>query len=89
VRLDTHVYAGYRVPPFYDSLLAKLIVSGNSREEAIVRARNALGSFVIEGVPTTIPFLAKVARDDHFVRGDVHTGFVDRFMDEQEEDAAE
>ncbi|MGD2068641.1 MAG: acetyl-CoA carboxylase biotin carboxylase subunit, partial [Gemmatimonadota bacterium] len=84
VRLDTHVYAGYRVPPHYDSLLGKLIVSGNTREEAIVRARNALGSFVIEGVSTTIPFLQEVARDEHFVRGDVDTGFIERFMSERQ-----
>ena len=83
VRMDTHLYTGYKVPPFYDSLLAKLIVSGNTREEAILRARNALASFVIEGVPTTIPFLAEVARDDHFVRGDVDTHFIERFMKER------
>ncbi|HEX9886250.1 MAG TPA: acetyl-CoA carboxylase biotin carboxylase subunit [Longimicrobiales bacterium] len=82
VRLDTHVYSGYRVPPFYDSLLAKLIVSGNTREEALVRARNGLNSFVIEGIPTTIPFLARVARDPAFVRGDVDTHFIERFMEE-------
>ena len=83
VRLDTHVYAGYRVPPFYDSLLAKLIVSGNTREEALVRARNALDSFVIEGVKTTIPFLGRIVQDEHFSRGDVDTGFVERFMSEK------
>ena len=80
VRLDTHLYAGYHVPPYYDSLLAKLIVSGNTREEALVRARNALNSFVIEGIPTTIPFLRKVAQDEDFVRGDIDTHFIDRFM---------
>lgn len=83
VRLDTHVYAGYHVPPYYDSLLAKLIVSGNTRDEAIVRARNALDSFVIEGVKTTIPFLVELTRDEHFVSGDIDTHFVDRFMAER------
>jgi acetyl-CoA carboxylase biotin carboxylase subunit len=83
VRLDTHVYAGYRVPPFYDSLLGKLIVHGNTRDEALVRARNALAAFVIEGVPTTIPFLLEVTRDDAFVRGDVDTRFIERFMQER------
>jgi acetyl-CoA carboxylase biotin carboxylase subunit len=83
VRLDTHAYAGYTVPSNYDSLLAKLIVSGNSREEALVRARIALESFVIEGIATTIPFLAQVAHDPRFISGDVDIHFLDRFMAER------
>jgi acetyl-CoA carboxylase biotin carboxylase subunit len=83
VRLDTHVYSGYRVPPHYDSLLAKLIVFGNTRDEALARGRNALGSFVIEGVHTTIPFLLEVARDERFIKGQVDTSFLDRFMAER------
>lgn len=83
VRLDTHVYTGYTVPPYYDSLLAKLIVSGNSRDEAIVRARHVLDQFIIEGIPTTIPFLREVVDDDAFVRGDVDTGFVARMQAEK------
>ena len=83
VRLDTHVYSGYRVPPYYDSLLAKLIVFGNNRAEALARARNALSSFVIEGVHTTIPFLAEVVRDERFIKGDVDTSFLERFMAER------
>ena len=83
VRLDTHVYSGYRVPPNYDSLLAKLIVSGNSRQEALSRAHNALGSFVIEGVHTTIPFLADVVRDARFAAGEADTSFLERFMAER------
>jgi acetyl-CoA carboxylase biotin carboxylase subunit len=82
VRLDTHVYAGYTVPAYYDSLLAKLIVSGNTRDEAIVRARHVLDQFIIEGVPTTIPFLRRIVDDEAFVRGDVDTGFVARMMAE-------
>ncbi|MGI9626153.1 MAG: acetyl-CoA carboxylase biotin carboxylase subunit [Longimicrobiales bacterium] len=78
VRLDTHMYTGYRVPPFYDSLIAKLIVSGNSREEAIIRARGALDSFVVEGISTTIEYLGQITRDEDFLAGDVDTGFVDR-----------
>ncbi|MCA9297738.1 MAG: acetyl-CoA carboxylase biotin carboxylase subunit, partial [Phycisphaerales bacterium] len=80
VRLDTHVYAGYRVPPHYDSLIAKLIVSGTTREEAVVRARHALDEFIIEGIPTTVPFLRRILDDPGFVRGDVDTGFVARIM---------
>ena len=83
MRLDTHVYAGYRVPPYYDSLLAKLIVFGNNRPEALARARNALSSFVIEGVHTTIPVLAEVVRDERFIKGDVDTSFLERFMAER------
>ncbi|MHB1194109.1 MAG: acetyl-CoA carboxylase biotin carboxylase subunit [Longimicrobiales bacterium] len=86
VRLDTHVYTGYRVPPNYDSLLAKLIVSGSTRHEAIVRARHVLDQFIIEGVPTTIPFLRRIVEDRRFVEGDVDTGFVARMMAEEKED---
>ncbi len=64
-------------------MLAKLIVSGRDREETIVRARHALESFVIEGISTTIPFLADVTRDEQFVAGGVDTGFVDRFLGER------
>jgi acetyl-CoA carboxylase biotin carboxylase subunit len=77
VRLDTHVYTGYRVPPNYDSLLGKLIVAGSTREEAILRARHVLDQFIIEGVPTTIPFLRRIVDDERFVAGDVDTGFVE------------
>src|SRR5687767_89975 len=78
VRLDSHVYAGYTVPPYYDSLLAKLIVQGNTRAEALSRMRVALESFIVEGVTTTIPFLARVMQNDRFVRGDVDTKFLER-----------
>lgn len=81
VRMDTHIYAGYAVPPFYDSLLGKLIVSGNTREEAIVRAQYALDSFVIEGVSTTIGFLSRITRDPDFVSGNLDTGFVARMLE--------
>ena len=81
VRVDTHVYSGYRVPPFYDSLLAKLIVWGNTRLEAVVRGREALESFVVEGVSTTIDYLAEITRDEAFRAGDVDTGFVEAFQD--------
>jgi len=77
VRVDTHVYAGYTVPPFYDSLLAKLIVQGRDRPEALRRMQIALESFVVEGVTTTIPFLARVMQHPNFMRGDVHTKFLE------------
>ncbi|NJD18914.1 MAG: acetyl-CoA carboxylase biotin carboxylase subunit, partial [Gemmatimonadetes bacterium] len=85
VRLDTHVYTGYRVPPTYDSLLATLIVSASARHEAIVRARHVLEQFIIEGVPTTLPFLRRIVEDPHFVKGNVDTGFVARMTSEGRE----
>jgi acetyl-CoA carboxylase biotin carboxylase subunit len=78
VRLDSHVYAGYTVPPYYDSLLAKVIVHGNTREEALARMGQALDSFVLEGVTTTIPFLARIIRHEDFVAGRVDTKFLER-----------
>jgi acetyl-CoA carboxylase, biotin carboxylase subunit len=80
VRVDTHVYAGYMVPPYYDSLIGKLIVHGNSREEALVRTRIALESFIIEGVHTTIPFLLDLLHDDDVVAGRMDTKMVERKM---------
>jgi acetyl-CoA carboxylase biotin carboxylase subunit len=78
VRLDTHVYAGYTVPPFYDSLLAKLIVQGRDREEALRRMHMALESFIIEGVATTSAFLARVIEHPKFRAGDFDTRFLER-----------
>ncbi|HXJ29757.1 MAG TPA: acetyl-CoA carboxylase biotin carboxylase subunit [Gemmatimonadales bacterium] len=78
VRVDTHIYHGYTVPPYYDSLLAKVIVHGNDRAEAIARMRQALDSFIIEGVTTTIPFLGRVMRHPDFVAGKVDTKFLER-----------
>ena len=78
VRVDTHVYAGYTVPPYYDSLLAKVIVHGNDRTEALTRMGQALDSFILEGVTTTIPFLARVIRHPDFVAGKVDTLFLER-----------
>jgi acetyl-CoA carboxylase biotin carboxylase subunit len=78
VRLDTHVYAGYTVPPFYDSLLAKLIVQGRDRPEAIRRMQIALDAFIIEGVTTTTSFLGRVLSHEAFQRGDVDTKFLER-----------
>jgi acetyl-CoA carboxylase biotin carboxylase subunit len=78
VRLDSHIYDGYTVPPYYDSLLAKVIVHGNDREEALARMGQALDSFVLEGVTTTIPFLGRVIRHPDFVAGRVDTKFLER-----------
>ncbi len=78
VRVDTHAYAGYVIPPFYDSMIAKLIVWGETREEAIARMRRALKEFIIEGVKTTIPFHQKVMEDPDFVAGNFNTGFLEQ-----------
>ena len=81
IRIDTHVYAGYRVPPYYDSLLGKLIAHGSTRQEAIGRALQALEEFIIEGVHTTIPFLRSVLQHPEFAAGRVDTGFLTRMKD--------
>jgi acetyl-CoA carboxylase biotin carboxylase subunit len=81
VRVDTHIYAGYTVPPYYDSLLAKVIVHGNSRAEALARMSQALDSFIVEGVTTTIPFLRRVIQHPDFARGEVDTKFLERNPD--------
>jgi len=84
VRVDSHLYAGYRVPPYYDSLLGKLIVWDTSRERAIARMSRALGETVVEGpgLKTTIPFHRQVLENAYFRRGVVHTNFLARQMGE-------
>jgi acetyl-CoA carboxylase biotin carboxylase subunit len=81
VRVDTHIYAGYTVPPYYDSLLAKVIVHGQDRSEALSRMTQALESFIVEGVTTTIPFLQRVIAHPDFVSGDVDTKLLEREPD--------
>ncbi len=78
VRVDTHAYAGYSVPPYYDSMIAKLIVHGRDREEALAKMRLALDTFIIQGVTTTIPFLGTLMNHPKFVAGDVHTKFLEK-----------
>jgi acetyl-CoA carboxylase biotin carboxylase subunit len=80
VRLDTHVYGGYEVPPMYDSLIAKLIVHRPTRLEAITTMRRALGEFVVHGVKTTIPLLSTLFSDSRYVRGETDTGFVETLL---------
>ena len=79
VRIDTHVYANYVIPPFYDSMIAKLITVAQTREEAIEKMKRALDEFVIEGVHTTIPFHKKLMCEEAFVKGDYTTNFMDSF----------
>ncbi|AEL24764.1 acetyl-CoA carboxylase biotin carboxylase subunit [Cyclobacterium marinum] len=79
VRIDSHVYAGYVIPPNYDSMIAKLIVSAQSREEVIVRMKRALEEFVIDGIKTTIPFHLALLEDPQFNAGNFTTKFLDDF----------
>ncbi len=83
VRVDSHAYSGYIVPPNYDSLIAKLIAVGATRESAIARMRRALGEYLIAGIKTTIPFHNAIMRNAEFRRGDYDTGFVDRIMNSE------
>jgi len=77
VRVDTHAYDGYHIPPFYDSLVAKLIVKSKRREEAIEKAYHALDEFVVEGIHTTIPFHKKLMKDERFRSGNFDTTFIE------------
>ncbi len=81
IRVDTHVYAGYNIPPYYDSLIAKLIAYGNDREEAISRMSRALDEFIIEGVATTIPLHKRIFQDSRFRSGDYSTTFMAQFLE--------
>ncbi len=78
VRVDTHLYVGYEVPPYYDSLLAKLIVWGQTREIALARARRALGEFHVSGVKTNLPFHRGIIDNAAFLGGQVSTHLLDR-----------
>ncbi|MBU2504835.1 MAG: acetyl-CoA carboxylase biotin carboxylase subunit, partial [Candidatus Omnitrophica bacterium] len=78
VRVDSHLYAGYSIPPYYDSLIAKLIVHADDRKQAIARMRRALGEFIIEGIKTTIPFHLKVLNHGDFQRGEYSTKFIEK-----------
>ncbi len=79
VRVDTHLYAGYSIPPYYDSLVAKLIVHGRDRDEAIARGRRALRSLEIEGVRTSRTLHLRILDDLDFREGRLHTGFMERY----------
>jgi acetyl-CoA carboxylase biotin carboxylase subunit len=80
VRVDSAAYAGGVIPPYYDSLVAKLIVHGDTRAEAIARMKRALGEFEIEGIKTTIPLHRRIMDDPNFVKGKYSTGFLERFL---------
>jgi len=80
VRVDTHIYAQYVIPPFYDSLIAKVITSGQNRDEAIGRMKRALEEMIIEGIATTIPFHQKVLQNENFLQGNFDTKFIENYF---------
>ena len=84
VRVDTHVYSGYTVPPYYDSMIAKLIVTASSREVAIARMKRALAEFIIGGIKTTIPFQQEIIDHPDFINGKYDIGWVEKYLKERE-----
>ncbi|MFP6858253.1 MAG: acetyl-CoA carboxylase biotin carboxylase subunit [Roseibacillus sp.] len=87
VRVDTHVYSGYTVPPYYDSMIAKLIVTAARRDVAIARMRRALSEFIIRGIKTTIPFQQVVINHPDFIAGTYDIGWVGRYLSERSAEA--
>lgn len=86
VRVDTHVYSSYSIPPYYDSMIAKLICRAQTREECIKKMQRALDEFIVEGVKTTVPFHKRLMKDEGFRSGNFHTGFLESFdMGERQE----
>jgi acetyl-CoA carboxylase biotin carboxylase subunit len=83
IRVDTHAYAKYVIPPYYDSMIAKLITHGKTREEAILKARRALDEFIIEGIPTTIGFHKRILADKRFVSGQFNTSLIAEMLKEK------
>jgi acetyl-CoA carboxylase, biotin carboxylase subunit len=82
VRVDSHLYRGYETPPHYDSLLSKVIVWAPTRDEAIARGKRALEEYVLEGLPTTIPFHLSLLENETFRRGEVYTNFLTEHSEE-------
>ena len=80
MRVDSHVYAGYVIPPYYDSMIAKLITVAQTRQEAIQTMYRALSEYVIEGIKTTIPFHLQLMQDERFRAGDFNTKFLEGFQ---------
>jgi acetyl-CoA carboxylase biotin carboxylase subunit len=79
IRVDTHVYASYTIPPYYDSMIAKIITRAQTREEAIAKMSRALDEFIIEGIKTTVPFHQKLMKNEAFRRGEFNTAFLNDF----------
>ena len=85
VRIDTHIYSGYRIPPYYDSLIAKVIATAPTRKEALKKMERTLSEFLVEPIKTTAPFCKRIIADSDFQRGNYHTGFLEKFLVQEEE----
>jgi acetyl-CoA carboxylase biotin carboxylase subunit len=85
VRVDSAVYPGYTIPPYYDSMVAKIIVYGKNREEAVNKMKRALGETVVEGIHTTIPFHLKLFEHPVFISGDFNTKFLELYPIKEED----
>jgi acetyl-CoA carboxylase biotin carboxylase subunit len=81
IRVDTHIYSGYHIPPYYDSLIGKIIAKGDNRKEAIIKMKRALGELLIEPTKTTAEFCLQAMNDADFKTGNYHTGFIKKFID--------
>ncbi len=88
IRVDSHLYSGYRVPPHYDSMVAKIIAWGRDRNESIARMRRALEETVVEGIDTTLPFHLRILDDEGFRKGEIHTGYLEEFLNRERATAA-
>ena len=80
VRVDSHIYNGYRVPPYYDSLIGKLIVHGNSRQTALVRMCGALAEIVVDGIKTNVPLLRRITNDHAFKAGGTNIHYLEEML---------
>lgn len=89
IRVDSHMYTGYTIPSYYDSLIAKLIVTAPNREELLKRSERALGEFKIAGVKTTIPFHQKILKNEDFAAGNMDTGLIERMLATEKNDKSE
>ena len=88
VRVDSHLYSGYMVPPNYDSMVAKIICWGRDRSESIARMRRALEETVVDGIDTTLPFHLRILDDEGFRTGAIHTGYLEGFLSRERAAAA-
>jgi acetyl-CoA carboxylase biotin carboxylase subunit len=80
VRIDSHAYQGYVIPPYYDSLVGKLIVHGKTRGECLMRLRRALDEVVVDGIETTLPLFKALAREEAIIDGDYHIHWLEQFL---------
>lgn len=86
IRVDSALYAGYQIPPYYDSMVAKLIVHDDTREQAIQKMRSALGELIIQGVVTNLDYQYEILNDSDYVNGNIDTGFIEKFQEKLEKD---